>query len=489
MTRGINDNRDLPKDFVESIYDDISKQEIKLKGAHNNTPVRPNIEIPNARARQALYHEERKNLQASAEEAMTKAREGSAKSEFLSATHVEHVRPLFKTVWASLMAGFTVPLKETQDPHVIDKCLSGLRICVHIACIFGMTLEREAFIPALTNFTNLSNPADMKLKHYEAVRCILDIGVKEGDYLEASWKDILVCVSQLDAAQIVGSGQNASRSRSRDQYSEAASQDIVVAVDKIFAKSRQLTGSAVVCFVRALCQLSLEELQATSPRMYSLTKTVEIAYYNMERVRIEWSHIWAVMGDYFNRVGCMASEDIAFFAVDSLRQLSIKFLEKGELANFSFQKEFLRPFEYIMGHNKSDKLRDMVVRCIAHMVQSKADNIRSGWKNIFFVFSLAAGDSDRNIVELAFSTTKHIFENYFSNKGNDHRASLIAASFMDAVNCLSEFACNNHFDVISMDAITQLRNCARAVADVPELFVNPQQEVSFLYLFSVSSLI
>lgn len=38
---------------------------------------------------------------------------------------------------------------------------------------------------------------------------------------------------------------------------------------------------------------------------------------------------------------------------------------------------------------------------------------RSGWKNIFFVFSLAASDNDHNIVDLAFSTTKHIFENYF----------------------------------------------------------------------------
>lgn len=63
--------------------------------------------------------------------------------------------------------------------------------------------------------------------------------------------------------------------------------------------------------------------------MYSLSKLVEIAYYNMERVRLEWAHIWAVMGEHFNKVGCMANDDVAFFAVDSLRQLSMKFLEKG----------------------------------------------------------------------------------------------------------------------------------------------------------------
>lgn len=72
----------------------------------------------------------------------------------------------------------------------------------------------------------------------------------------------------------------------------------------------------------------------------------------------------------------MGNTDVANFAVDSLRQLSIKFLEKGELANYSFQKDFLRPFEYIMNHNKAVAIRDMVVRCIAQMVQAKAGNIR-----------------------------------------------------------------------------------------------------------------
>ena len=64
-------------------------------------------------------------------------------------------------------------------------------------------------------------------------------------------------------------------------------------------------------------------------------KLVEIAYYNMGRVRLQWSRLWATaLGDHFNKVGCNPNEDVAFFAVDSLRQLSMKFIEKGEFANF-----------------------------------------------------------------------------------------------------------------------------------------------------------
>ena len=50
----------------------------------------------------------------------------------------------------------------------------------------------------------------------------------------------------------------------------------------------------------------------------------------------------------------------------------------------------------------------MVVRCVAQMVNSQAANIKSGWKNIFSVFHLAASDHDEGIVDLSFQTTGKI---------------------------------------------------------------------------------
>jgi len=57
---------------------------------------------------------------------------------------------------------------------------------------------------------------------------------------------------------------------------------------------------------------------------------------------------------------------------------------------------------------RSLTIRDMVVRCVAQMVNSQPQNIRSGWKNIFSVFHLAASDHDEGTVELAFQTTGKI---------------------------------------------------------------------------------
>lgn len=48
----------------------------------------------------------------------------------------------------------------------------------------------------------------------------------------------------------------------------------------------------------------MDELaSAHQPRMFSLQKIVEISYYNMNRIRLQWSRIWQVIGDHFNKVG------------------------------------------------------------------------------------------------------------------------------------------------------------------------------------------
>lgn len=80
-----------------------------------------------------------------------------------------------QVVWTSLMAAFTIPLNSTSDPHVVDLCLEGLRLCIHIACIFSMDLERGAFVPALAKFTNLAAPHEIKHKNIQAIRCLLGV--------------------------------------------------------------------------------------------------------------------------------------------------------------------------------------------------------------------------------------------------------------------------------------------------------------------------
>nr|XP_057906847.1 brefeldin A-inhibited guanine nucleotide-exchange protein 2 [Doryrhamphus excisus] len=506
MNRGINDSKDLPEEYLSSIYDQIAGKKIAMKESKefSITPKSSKQSVASEKQRRLLYNMEMEQMAKTAKALMEAV--SHAQAPFFSATHLEHVRPMFKLAWTPLLAAFSVGLQDCDDPDVASLCLEGIRCAIRIACIFSMQLERDAYVQALARFTLLtasSSITEMKQKNIDTIKTLITVAHTDGNYLGNSWHEILRCISQLELAQLIGTGvktraiSGVARDKEagirglppgteefmplglgnlvanqdkrhmahlQESVGETSSQSVVVAVDRIFTGSTRLDGNAIVDFVRWLCAVSMDELaSAHQPRMFSLQKIVEISYYNMNRIRLQWSRIWQVIGDHFNKVGCNPNEDVAIFAVDSLRQLSMKFLEKGELANFRFQKDFLRPFEHIMKKNRSPTIRDMVIRCVAQMVTSQAANIRSGWKNIFSVFHQAASDHDESIVELAFQTSGYIVMNTF----REHFAAAID-SFQDAVKCLSEFVCNAAFPDTSMEAIRLIRHCARYVSDRPQ---------------------
>ncbi|XP_030624788.1 brefeldin A-inhibited guanine nucleotide-exchange protein 1 [Chanos chanos] len=503
MNRGINDSKDLPEEYLSAIYDEIAGKKISMKETKELTLKSSKQSVASEKQRRLLYNVEMEQMAKTAKALMEAV--SHVQAPFTSATHLEHVRPMFKLAWTPFLAAFSVGLQDCDDTEVASLCLEGIRCAIRIACIFTIQLERDAYVQALARFTLLtasSGITEMKQKNIDTIKTLITVAHTDGNYLGNSWHEILKCISQLELAQLIGTGVKAryisgtvrgkegfitsTKEQSSDEYlglvggnvdrkqiasiqesiGETSSQSVVVAVDRIFTGSTRLDGNAIVDFVRWLCAVSMDELASpTHPRMFSLQKIVEISYYNMGRIRLQWSRIWEVIGDHFNKVGCNPNEDVAIFAVDSLRQLSMKFLEKGELANFRFQKDFLRPFEHIMKKNRSPTIRDMVVRCIAQMVNSQAGNIRSGWKNIFSVFHLAASDQDESIVELAFQTTGHIVTDVFEK----HFPATID-SFQDAVKCLSEFACNASFPDTSMEAIRLIRHCAKYVSDRPQAF-------------------
>lgn len=73
-------------------------------------------------------------------------------------------------------------------------------------------------------------------------------------------------------------------------------------------------------------------------------------------------------------------------AINALRQLASKFLEKDELANYQFQKHFLTPFETIFTHPRTPlQTRLLVIECLSRLVTAQIHNVKSGWKTVFSV--------------------------------------------------------------------------------------------------------
>ncbi|OBA23562.1 Sec7-domain-containing protein [Metschnikowia bicuspidata var. bicuspidata NRRL YB-4993] len=513
---GIDDGKDLPRQFLEQVFSEIQGNEIKLQSEHHAALLAGDQTLA-ATQQSGFFGSRDLNREAyihASKEMSTKTEklfktlgkksrsEDSPNQVYYAASNVQHVRSIFDTTWMSILAGLTGPFKEYDEPSVIKICLEGIKLSIKISCLFDLEYAKQSFIGALVQFQNLNNIEDIRSKNVDAMHVMLEIAVSEGNYLHKSWTAVLTSISQLERLQLIAKGidrdsipdvssiklvnrnsiestssqpsgffslftretsasQSASIKYHNQQLSAESAQllfrtELSVAIDKVFTNSSELSGEAIKDFVEALSQVATEEIdssgQSSNPRMFSLQKVVDICYYNMSRIRLEWSQLWVILGDVFNRVGCNPNLAVDFFALDSLRQLSMRFMDIEELAQFKFQKEFLKPFQYIILHNNSFEVKDMVLECVNNMVLAKANKIKSGWKTIFEVLTVAAKDKKDALVtkayKLAFTINKDFSDEVIKQD-----------SFADLVTCFTEFAKNEQLQkvgLLSLEVLSRL---------------------------------
>lgn len=229
----------------------------------------------------------------------------------------------------------------------------------------------------------------------------------------------------------------------------------MIQIDRVFLDSVYLDGEGIISMVQALCVISNIELNIENKdmhaqshvehrrkdkksRTFSLQKIVEVADSNMNiRPRYVWARIWAAISQHFAAAGCHSELKITMYAVDSLRQLSVKFLEKDELAGFNFQLQFMEPFEKMMAQSNNLDLRDLLLRCIENIVLARHNFLKSGWRVVLNILTLGGDDKSIEINKLAFSILEKIVLNHIRE---------VYTYFPELVMCLNSFASNESTD-------------------------------------------
>lgn len=505
---GIDDGKSLPDDYIKAVYDEIQNHEIKMKdealtAAVNATAAGQGAGLGLANAIAAVGRDLQREAYVLQSEGMANRTEAlfrtmvraqrrvhpqqrAAAEQFFSASHFEHVRPMFEVAWMAFLAGISGPMQESDDADTVAACLDGFKDAIRIVCLFGLELERNAFVTTLAKFTFLNNLGEMKSKNVEAIKTLLGVAQTEGNYLKGSWRELLTCVSQLERFQLIsggvdqrqlpelgrrktGSSKDSTTARAAlptdDVVQAGASSEVTVAADMVFSSTPHLSGTAIVEFVQSLSDVSWEEIQSsgmseTHPRLFSLQKLVEISYYNMGRIRMEWSNIWSILGEHFNQVCVHPNPRVSAFGLDSLRQLSVRFLEKEELSHFKFQKDFLKPFEYTMRNNPSSEAKEMVLQCLQQMIASRIHNMRSGWRTLFGTFGAASRSSER-VASYAFEIVKQLNQDHFGDV-------IQHGAFADLTVCLTDFAKATHAQRLALQSVSMLRGVVPAMLAASE---------------------
>lgn len=302
-----------------------------------------------------------------------------------------------------------------------------------------MDTERNAFVGSLANFTGIYKIIDndslikreLTDKNILFIKALISLAMYEGNYLGSSWKSVLRVISMINYYHNFGNGmgihgdfQEESSPTKYDAETEIikkqnsarlASEIDESDIDKIFVNSVNLGPVGIIDFINDMCSVSEEELDNySSPRTFMLQKLVEVADLNMDRVRVEFSNMWKEIGNHLSKYGQNKNKRIAEYTVDSLRQLAKKFLEKTELENFHFQKDFLEPFRTIMlGSYSTEGLEDIrhfILTCMCLFSQQKLKSIKSGWEIIFDIFKLAAGDESKDLFSDALQAMKFLLQ-------------------------------------------------------------------------------
>ncbi|XP_042389327.1 brefeldin A-inhibited guanine nucleotide-exchange protein 5-like isoform X1 [Zingiber officinale] len=485
LMNSVNDVEECaPKELLEEIYDSIVKEEIKMKDdtpdASKSSRGRPeseesghlvnilNLSLPKKKFgfdTKVESEKIKKQIQ------IFFRNKGEKRGVFYTAEQVELVRPMLEAVGWPLLATFSVTMEEGDNKPRVILCMEGISAGIHLTRVLGMDTMCYAFLTSLVRFTFLHVPKEMQSKNVEALRTLLILCDMDTDSLQDTWNAVLECVSRLEyitsTPSIAITVMQGSNQTSRDAVLQSLKELAGKPAEQVFVNSVKLPSDSIVEFFTALCSVSAEELKQTPARVFSLQKLVEISYYNMARIRLVWARIWSVLAQHFISVGSHHEEKVAMYAIDSLRQLSMKYLERAELTNFTFQNDILKPFVILMRISHNEKIRSLIVDCIVQMIKSKVGSIKSGWRSVFMIFTAAADDESESIVESAFENVEQVILEHFDQ--------VVGDCFMDCVNCFIHFANNKSSPRISLKAIALLRICEDRLAEgfIPGGALNP----------------
>lgn len=421
------------------------------------------------------FRKEREEMMAASEQLFKKrpveknySRKPSAESNIQvtdSVSPADVVKPMFDVTWGPLLGTLSQVLESSTNETSIALCLSGFVYAIRLSSHSGMSLARNTFVNSLAKFTTLGSIKEMKSKNIECIRTLLSIAIIDGEYLGESWSPILQCISQLGRLHLFASGLD-----SEDQFLQTDSPQLTtiseaarnmeenngkavlaavneVLIDKVFSSSVTLSARGVVSFIEQLIVVSDAEILGDTkkgisgvssslatqtgnhgkiagsahgiegPRIFSLQRLVEVADYNMNiRPRLTWSQLWENMGNHFAKVGCDENAMVSMFAIDALRQLSFKFLEKPELTDFNFQRLFLKPFLFIMENPGSrEDIKELVLRCVDNIIRTLAHNLRSGWKIFFSILMLSSSDPSVKINTLGLAILQRLLDEHLDD--------------------------------------------------------------------------
>lgn len=257
--RGICDGQDLPDELLNSIFDRIKSEPISLKededareklaeGKAASQTGLPAALSPASfftshydemdRARESNFQKERDHIVRTTESLLKRRRHSSdpsakaqTKSRHKGLKHAkfvrtedsglrdEYVSPMFEVTWGPALASFSTAMESANGTigaliaiasdeelelaaenaaETIEVCLTGFRFAICTAGLCGNDTARDAYVLALSRFTQLGTGALLEPRHVRCIQTLMSLAKDDGELLGNSWQYVFRSLSEIN---------------------------------------------------------------------------------------------------------------------------------------------------------------------------------------------------------------------------------------------------------------------------------------------------
>lgn len=255
--RGICDGQDLPEELLSSIFDRIKANPISLK---EDDEARERIGTTKAglpaglnpasfftshydemdRARESNFQKERDHIVRTTESLLKRRRHSTdpqgkvqpkvksgkspkPASKFVmtedSGLRDEYVSPMFEVAWGPALAAFSTAIESANGTigslisiasdeelelaaenaaETIEVCLTGFRFAICTAGLCGNDTARDAYMLALSRFSQLGTGCLLEARHVRCIQTMLGLAKDDGELLGSSWSHIFRALSEIN---------------------------------------------------------------------------------------------------------------------------------------------------------------------------------------------------------------------------------------------------------------------------------------------------
>lgn len=102
-----------------------------------------------------------------------------------------------------------------------------------------------------------------------------------------------------------------------------------------------------------------------------------------------------------------------------------------------------------------------ILQCFRQMILARVNNLRSGWRTMFGVFSAASKVMAERVASQAFDMVQDLNKEFFSQI-------IVSGSFADLAVCITDFCKINKYQKISLHAIEMLKGLIPQMIACPE---------------------